>query len=60
MYPFSSSHYRKTILPGAKPDITRAKEWLGWEPTVPLKEGLVTMIEDFRTRFWVTRLHPQL
>ena len=33
-----------------KPDITRAKEWLGWEPTVPLKEGLVTMIEDFRTR----------
>ena len=33
-----------------KPDITRAKEWLGWEPKVPLQEGLVPMIEDFRQR----------
>jgi len=40
----------KDVPTRRKPDITRAKEWLGWEPTVPLKEGLVTMIEDFRTR----------
>lgn len=33
-----------------KPDITRAQEWLGWEPKVPLQEGLVPMIEDFRAR----------
>jgi UDP-glucuronate decarboxylase len=33
-----------------KPDITRAREWLGWEPKVPLKEGLVPMIEDFKAR----------
>ncbi|NJL41093.1 MAG: SDR family oxidoreductase [Leptolyngbyaceae cyanobacterium RM2_2_4] len=33
-----------------KPDITRAKAWLGWHPTVPLKEGLQLTVEDFRTR----------
>ncbi|MBD1870227.1 SDR family oxidoreductase [Oculatella sp. FACHB-28] len=33
-----------------KPDITRAKTWLGWQPTVPLKEGLQLTVEDFRTR----------
>jgi UDP-glucuronate decarboxylase len=33
-----------------KPDITRAREWLGWQPTVPLREGLKFTIEDFRTR----------
>lgn len=33
-----------------QPDITRAKEWLGWEPTVPLKDGLKLTIEDFRDR----------
>ena len=31
-----------------KPDITLAKELLGWEPKVPLKEGLAKTIEDFR------------
>jgi UDP-glucuronate decarboxylase len=30
-----------------KPDITLAKEKLGWEPTVPLEQGLVHMIEYF-------------
>jgi len=30
-----------------KPDITLAKEQLGWEPTVPLREGLVKTIEYF-------------
>ncbi|MCT7953037.1 SDR family oxidoreductase [Ancylothrix sp. C2] len=33
-----------------QPDITRAKTWLGWEPTVPLDEGLKLTIEDFRSR----------
>lgn len=33
-----------------RPDITRAKEWLGWEPVVPVQEGLDQMIADFRTR----------
>jgi UDP-glucuronate decarboxylase len=30
-----------------QPDITMAKEKLGWEPTVPLKEGLAKTIEYF-------------
>ncbi len=33
-----------------QPDITRAKSWLGWEPTIPLSEGLQLTIEDFRER----------
>ena len=33
-----------------QPDITRAKTWLGWEPTIPLEEGLKITIEDFRER----------
>lgn len=33
-----------------KPDITKAQSWLGWEPTVPLMEGLKLTIEDFRRR----------
>lgn len=33
-----------------KPDITRAQEWLGWQPTVALQEGLARTIEDFRGR----------
>ncbi|HEY9690398.1 MAG TPA: UDP-glucuronic acid decarboxylase family protein [Coleofasciculaceae cyanobacterium] len=33
-----------------RPDITRAKLWLGWEPTVPLEVGLQKTIEDFRQR----------
>ncbi|MEA2069012.1 MAG: SDR family NAD-dependent epimerase/dehydratase, partial [Verrucomicrobiota bacterium] len=30
-----------------QPDITLAKEKLGWEPTVPLREGLARTIEYF-------------
>jgi UDP-glucuronate decarboxylase len=30
-----------------QPDISRAKKSLGWEPTVPLREGLVKTIEYF-------------
>ena len=33
-----------------QPDITRAKKWLGWEPTIPLEEGLKLTIDDFRAR----------
>lgn len=32
-----------------QPDITLAKEHLGWSPTVPLREGLVKTIEWFRS-----------
>jgi UDP-glucuronate decarboxylase len=31
-----------------KPDITLAKELLGWEPKVALKDGLAKTIEYFR------------
>eukprot|EP01025_Chloroclados_australasicus_P069284 TRINITY_DN9754_c1_g2_i4.p3 TRINITY_DN9754_c1_g2~~TRINITY_DN9754_c1_g2_i4.p3 ORF type:complete len:387 (-),score=38.60 TRINITY_DN9754_c1_g2_i4:1493-2527(-) len=33
-----------------KPDITKAKEMLGWEPVVPLKQGLSYMLSDFAKR----------
>ncbi|MCS7064119.1 MAG: SDR family oxidoreductase [Methylacidiphilales bacterium] len=33
-----------------RPDITRAKAWLGWEPRVSLDEGLKATIEYFRPR----------
>ena len=32
-----------------QPDITRAKTQLGWEPTIPLAEGLTRTIEYFRS-----------
>lgn len=35
-----------------KPDITRAKELLGWEPKVPLRNGLPLMVSDFRQRIF--------
>jgi UDP-glucuronate decarboxylase len=34
-----------------KPEISRARDVLGWEPHVPLLEGLKLTIEDFRERF---------
>ncbi|CAN4118162.1 unnamed protein product [Withania somnifera] len=33
-----------------KPDISRAKELLNWEPKVPLRDGLPLMVNDFRNR----------
>jgi UDP-glucuronate decarboxylase len=33
-----------------QPDITRAKTYLSWEPTIPLQEGLKLTIKDFRSR----------
>jgi UDP-glucuronate decarboxylase len=35
-----------------KPDISRAKELLGWEPKIPLREGLPLMVSDFRKRIF--------
>jgi UDP-glucuronate decarboxylase len=37
-----------------KPDITKAKAHLGWEPTIALQEGLEKTIADFRPRVEVT------
>ncbi|XP_031397587.1 UDP-glucuronic acid decarboxylase 1 [Punica granatum] len=33
-----------------KPDISRAKELLNWEPKITLREGLPRMVSDFRNR----------
>ena len=35
-----------------KPDISKAKELLGWQPMVPLREGLPMMVSDFRQRIF--------
>jgi nucleoside-diphosphate-sugar epimerase len=32
------------------PDITRARQLLGWEPKIPRKEGLKKMIDFYRDR----------
>ena len=33
-----------------RPDITRARELLGWEPTVPFHDGITRTVEFFRAR----------
>ncbi|HEV7375450.1 MAG TPA: UDP-glucuronic acid decarboxylase family protein [Pyrinomonadaceae bacterium] len=33
-----------------KPDITRAEKLLGWNPTIPLREGLERTVADFASR----------
>ena len=33
-----------------QPDITRARTLLGWEPKVPLEQGLTSTIEYFRKK----------
>jgi len=38
-----------------KPDITKAKEVLGWEPKIVLRDGLVLMEDDFRERLAVPK-----
>ncbi|CAI9776226.1 unnamed protein product [Fraxinus pennsylvanica] len=35
-----------------KPDISKAKKLLGWQPTVSLREGLPLMVTDFRQRIF--------
>ncbi|NEO87123.1 MAG: SDR family oxidoreductase [Spirulina sp. SIO3F2] len=37
-----------------QPEITRARTWLGWEPTIGLKAGLEKTIADFRDRLTET------
>ena len=54
MLPGSKSKLVYRPLPGddpkkRRPDITLAKELLGWEPKVPLAEGLARTIEYFKT-----------
>jgi UDP-glucuronate decarboxylase len=40
-----------------RPDITKAKTLLGWQPTIPLQEGLKLTIEDFRNRIAAPEEH---
>ena len=40
-----------------QPDITKAKSLLGWQPTIPLEEGLKLTIDDFRDRLELTQQH---
>ncbi|TKY54161.1 UDP-glucuronic acid decarboxylase 2 [Spatholobus suberectus] len=35
-----------------KPDISKAKELLGWQPSVSLRQGLPLMVNDFRHRLF--------
>lgn len=56
LMPSSSSSIIYKPLPSddpkrRKPDISLAKEAFGWEPKVPLQEGLAKTIEYFRMRF---------
>jgi UDP-glucuronate decarboxylase len=37
-----------------KPDIARAQELLGWQPSIALSEGLALTIADFAARFGMT------
>jgi len=36
-----------------KPDITRAHDLLGWNPEIPLHEGLRKTVEDFKSRLQI-------
>ena len=38
-----------------KPDITKAKELLGWEPKIKLRAGLPLMEQDFQERLGVPK-----
>ena len=40
-----------------KPDITKARTTLGWEPKVPVREGVARTIEYFRTLIESPRMH---
>ena len=43
-----------------RPDITRARGMLGWEPKVPLREGLARTIEYFRGLIGTERMGPRV
>ncbi|KAK7809451.1 udp-glucuronic acid decarboxylase 2 [Quercus suber] len=38
-----------------KPDITKARELLGWHPTVSLRNGLPLMVKDFKQRIFADK-----
>lgn len=42
-----------------KPDITRAQKLLGWNPTIPLREGLERTVADFARRMAQSKLNPE-
>jgi dTDP-glucose 4,6-dehydratase len=42
-----------------KPDITRARSMLGWEPTVHVRDGLARTIEYFRRYVGTARMMPR-
>jgi dTDP-glucose 4,6-dehydratase len=43
-----------------KPDITRARTMLGWEPRISLRDGLVRTIEYFRGLLGTERMAPRM
>ena len=47
---FCSDRCRWTIRRVRKPDITRARTILGWEPQVAVEDGLRQTIEYFRAK----------
>ena len=42
-----------------KPDITRAREMLGWEPKVDVRDGVGRTIEYFKTLLGTSRMKPR-
>jgi UDP-glucuronate decarboxylase len=40
-----------------QPDITIARDTLGWQPTIPLRDGLARTVSWFRDRSLVTGVH---
>ena len=42
-----------------KPDITRARQMLGWEPTVNVRDGLARTIEYFRQQLGTPMMDPR-
>jgi dTDP-glucose 4,6-dehydratase len=42
-----------------RPDITRARAMLGWEPRVPVREGIARTIEYFRSLLNTDRMAPR-
>ena len=43
-----------------KPDITRAREMLGWEPSVHVRDGLARTIEYFRQHVGTPMMEPRV
>jgi len=61
----SSSPIRREPLPVddpkvRRPDITRARTMLGWEPKVPVQEGLARTIDYFRALVGTAQMAPRV